>query len=59
MWGHPQDVLTLLDVHYGLLAQVATGMAVDHDLDRIANADEVTGVGDDGGGSLQRAVRPR
>ncbi len=42
---HPADVRTLMRVLDQLMAQGATVIAVDHDLDLIANADEVLEMG--------------
>lgn len=50
---HPLDVAVLLNVLQGLIARGGTVIAIDHDLDLIANADWVIdfgpGGGDDGG----------
>ncbi|MEV0586819.1 excinuclease ABC subunit UvrA [Nonomuraea sp. NPDC050310] len=53
---HPRDVATLLGVLDRLLAAGATIVAIDHDLDLIANADHVIDMGPGGGPAGGRIV---
>ncbi|WP_080797440.1 excinuclease ABC subunit UvrA [Arabiibacter massiliensis] len=53
---HPLDVRTLLEVFDRLVAQGATVVVIEHDLDVIANADYVLDLGPGGGASGGRIV---
>ena len=53
---HPLDVRTLLEVFERLVAQGATVVVIEHDLDVIANADYVIDLGPGGGASGGRIV---
>ncbi|WP_346685872.1 excinuclease ABC subunit UvrA [Enteroscipio rubneri] len=53
---HPLDVRTLLEVFDRLVAQGATVVVIEHDLDVIANADYVIDLGPGGGASGGRIV---
>lgn len=53
---HPEDVRTLLGVFDRLLRAGATIVAIDHDLDMIANADHVIDMGPGGGPEGGRVV---
>lgn len=53
---HPRDVATLLGVFDRLLRAGATIIAIDHDLDMIANADHVIDMGPGGGPEGGRVV---
>ncbi|QLY27534.1 excinuclease ABC subunit UvrA [Nocardia huaxiensis] len=53
---HPRDVATLLGVFDRLLRSGATIVAIDHDLDMIANADHVIDMGPGGGPDGGRIV---
>ncbi|WP_390407296.1 excinuclease ABC subunit UvrA [Lacticaseibacillus jixiensis] len=46
---HPLDVQVLLDVFSRLLAQGGTVLAIEHDLDVLANADYILDMGPEGG----------
>lgn len=53
---HPLDVQTLLEVFDRLVAQGATVVVIEHDLDVIANADYVIDMGPGGGASGGRII---
>ena len=53
---HPLDVRTLLEVFERLVAQGATVVVIEHDLDVIANADYVIDLGPGGGEEGGRIV---
>ena len=53
---HPLDVQTLLEVFERLVAQGATVIVIEHDLDVIANADYVIDMGPGGGSSGGRII---
>ena len=53
---HPLDVQVLLNVFQRLIAQGATVLAIEHDLDMIANADYLFDLGPEGGAFGGRLV---
>jgi excinuclease ABC subunit A len=53
---HPLDVEVLLGVLQGLVANGATVVVIEHDLDMIANADWVIDLGPGGGAQGGRIV---
>lgn len=53
---HPLDVRTLITIFQRLIAQGATVIVIEHDLDMIANADYIVDMGPGGGESGGRIV---